>query len=80
MMHEEDGWLLNEADPIHFAASEYRCAMRLLDDLDVPREPPDGLNRYSLVGRIQILCDGETRRRSSGNNSGTGIDNLRYKA
>ena len=48
------GQLLNEADPIEFAASEYRCAMSRLDSVDVPTEK-DG-QTLSLVGRISELA------------------------
>jgi len=42
--------LLNEADPIEHAASEYRCAMKWLDDIDAPTHLEG--NKLSLVGRI----------------------------
>jgi len=47
------GELLNIADPVQYAAEEYVCAMRVLDELGVPRK--DGDDEYSLVGRIKWL-------------------------
>lgn len=43
--------LLNIADPIQFGAEEYWCAMKVLDDMGVPREH-EGAS-LSLVGRIR---------------------------
>jgi hypothetical protein len=41
---------LDVTDPIQFGAEEYWCAMKRLDDLNVPREHDDKV--LSLVGRI----------------------------
>jgi hypothetical protein len=51
--------LLNEADPIEYAASEYRCAMKYLDDIGAPHAGAEGT--LSLVGRIMAaIKNGET--------------------
>jgi hypothetical protein len=44
---------LNVANPVEFAAQEYLCAMKVLDDWGVPREAGD--KTFSLVGRIDWL-------------------------
>jgi hypothetical protein len=60
-MHEDiENALLNEADPIEFAASEYRCAMKVLDDLGIPEELDT--NRLSLVGRLSLMHLMERRK------------------
>ena len=43
--------LLNEANPVEFAATEYCCAMKYLDTQGVPRR--DTGRKLSLVGRIR---------------------------
>ena len=45
--------LLNEADPIEHAASEYRCASLYLDDLGIPHDKDQ--QPLSLVGRIAAM-------------------------
>jgi hypothetical protein len=44
------GMTLNVANPIHYGAQEYLCAMTVLDDLKVPRNNEG--KQFSLVGRI----------------------------
>lgn len=44
---------LNVANPIEFAAEEYLCAMKVLDELGAPRFHQD--NMLSIVGRIKAL-------------------------
>ncbi len=39
-----------------FDSTEFRCAMRYLDDLGVPRADDDG-QEYSIVGRIKYLAN-----------------------
>lgn len=46
---------LNVSDPIQFGAEEYWCAMKLLDELGVPREYAG--NTLSIVGRIRVATD-----------------------
>jgi hypothetical protein len=50
--------LLNEADPLQYAVAEYRSAMKVLDDLRIPRRTPDG-RVYSLVGRMNLAIMAE---------------------
>lgn len=46
-------YILNEANPLHFGAQEYVCAMQALDNMAIPRF--EGKERLSLVGRIARL-------------------------
>jgi len=48
-----DAILLNEADPIEHAASEYRCASLYLDNLGIPLH--ESGRPLSLVGRIAAM-------------------------
>lgn len=51
--------LLNESDPIEYAASEYRSTEMYLDELNVPIKIND--KTLSLVGRIKYLI-GEIKK------------------
>jgi hypothetical protein len=43
---------LNIADPVQFGAEEYWCAMKVLDDMKIPRKYKG--EELSLVGRIKL--------------------------
>lgn len=45
--------LLNEANPVEYAAKEYLCAMQYLDDIGKPRKDSATGRTLSLVGRIK---------------------------
>lgn len=45
--------LLNEANPVEYAAKEYLCAMQYLDDIGKPRNDSVTGRVLSLVGRIK---------------------------
>lgn len=50
---------LDITDPIQFGAEEYWCAMKMLDDINVPRS--SGGKILSLVGRITYAMGQSTR-------------------
>lgn len=45
--------LLDEANPVEYAAKEYLCAMQYLDDIGKPRKDAITGRTLSLVGRIK---------------------------
>lgn len=47
---------MQSANEGSFNSIEYRCAMKKLDDLDVPRADPKNGEQYSIVGRINWLA------------------------
>ena len=49
---ELDKLSLNVANPVEYAAEEYWCAMKVLDERNIPRFYQD--DELSLVGRIDF--------------------------
>lgn len=45
--------ILNESNPVEYAAKEYLCAMQYLDDIGKPRNDSVTGRVLSLVGRIK---------------------------
>lgn len=46
--------VLNYAEPVDYGAVEFACAMRVLDDLKIPRTHNG--NTLTIVGRIHLLA------------------------
>ena len=52
-----------DVEEAYWRKTEYDCAMMRLDDLGVPRENDSG-DRYSIVGRINVLWKRAVRAES----------------
>jgi hypothetical protein len=64
--------LLNEANPVEWAAQEFRCATLYLDSLEIPYFIDN--QALSLVGRIQLAMNSMKIQSSGGPGVGCGQD------